>query len=392
MSGPVYYIPTAPGDSSGVYPSIIFEIDGVGYYTTGQLKYSGTWVKKGFTFKTGPGQTSFTLKYKNNAPGGGGNDWALDDISVATCTPNMSFSPSNLPFLCENNVAELSGVVRSYFNNYTYYKWQRSTNGGATWTDATLPAGPALPVWNGSEWEYTVTYPTFIVTLADSGHQYRLLVATSLANLNNPSCRFTDATNVITLNVNECYTVNNPKILSFTGSLINRKSHLNWISSKEDFPILYEIERSRNGTAFSIIGSVRGHHDPGRETNAYSFIDQDAMNGVTWYRIRVRNLTTNEITYSRIIQLTAMNSGMIVQGLVNPVDDILRFNLVVEENNIVQASIFDQSGREVMNREIVTSKGINPITISETNKLPPGFYTLRLKNENEIVAVKLVKK
>jgi hypothetical protein len=91
------YIPTAPGDSSGVYPNLTFEVDGIDYYSTGNITYTGTWVKKGFTFLTGPAQTSFTLKFFNNAPGGGGNDWALDDISVATCSPNLAFTPDNSP-------------------------------------------------------------------------------------------------------------------------------------------------------------------------------------------------------------------------------------------------------------------------------------------------------
>jgi hypothetical protein len=53
------YIPTAAADSSGVYPNLTFEIDGIDYYTTGNIKYTNQWIKKGFTFLTGPLQTSF---------------------------------------------------------------------------------------------------------------------------------------------------------------------------------------------------------------------------------------------------------------------------------------------------------------------------------------------
>ncbi|HEV2354004.1 MAG TPA: T9SS type A sorting domain-containing protein, partial [Puia sp.] len=37
-----------------------------------------------FTFNSGAG-TSFSLVIRNNAPGGGGNDFAIDDISFSTC-------------------------------------------------------------------------------------------------------------------------------------------------------------------------------------------------------------------------------------------------------------------------------------------------------------------
>jgi hypothetical protein len=40
-SGSSAYIPTAPGDSSGVYPNLTFEVDGADYYTTGNLLYTG---------------------------------------------------------------------------------------------------------------------------------------------------------------------------------------------------------------------------------------------------------------------------------------------------------------------------------------------------------------
>ena len=118
------YIPTAAGDSSGVRPNIAIALDGVRYYTSGDLTYNGQWVKKGFTFLTGPAQTSFTMRYYNNAPGGGGNDWALDDISVVTCSPEMNYGPTYNPIVCDSNTIVLTDTVRSFFDNYTYYKWQ----------------------------------------------------------------------------------------------------------------------------------------------------------------------------------------------------------------------------------------------------------------------------
>ncbi|MBL7749721.1 MAG: hypothetical protein JNM19_19955, partial [Chitinophagaceae bacterium] len=66
------YIPSALADSSGVRPNLAMALDGVDYYTTGDLVYNGQWVKKGFTFLTGPAQTSFTMRFYNNSPGGGG--------------------------------------------------------------------------------------------------------------------------------------------------------------------------------------------------------------------------------------------------------------------------------------------------------------------------------
>src|SRR5204863_1991161 len=206
-SGTPGYIPFAPNDSSGVQPNLAYDINGTDYYTTGNIAYAGVypttqaasdstniWVKRGFTYLTGAAQTSLTLTIRNNAPGGGGNDWAMDDISLATCLPNMQYSPSLNPAVCELNPIDINDTIRSYFSNYTYYKWQRSTNGGTTWTDVTGALGPASPTWNGSAYQYITTYTVLPAntTVANSGDQYRVVVATTLANLSNSSCLFTD--------------------------------------------------------------------------------------------------------------------------------------------------------------------------------------------------------
>lgn len=222
------YIPTAVGDSSGVRPNLAIALDGVRYYTSGDLTYDGQWVKKGFTFLTGPAQTSFTMRYYNNAPGGGGNDWALDDISVVTCSPEMNYGPTYNPIVCDSNTIVLTDTVRSFFDNYTYYKWQRSTDGGATWTDVTGTLGPIAPTWTGSEWEYIATYtvPPGFTSMANSGDIYRVVVATTSANLSDANCRFTDSGPFITLQVIECGVPLSAQLLSFSGRIANERAVL----------------------------------------------------------------------------------------------------------------------------------------------------------------------
>ncbi len=80
-------------------------------------------------------------------------------------------------------MVDIGGTVQSYFSNYVNYKWQKSTDDGATWTDDGSP-GTGTPTVNGSgEYEYTVNYPQFVATQSDSGTQYRLIVATTPSNL-----------------------------------------------------------------------------------------------------------------------------------------------------------------------------------------------------------------
>jgi len=119
------YIPFAANDSSGVPPNLAFQINGQDYYQTGNIYYTGTgpgitqaasdtvnaWVKRGFVYKTGPTETGFELVIRNNAPGGGGNDWAIDDIVVATCSPEITVTPGPNPFVCDTNTVDVGAII-----------------------------------------------------------------------------------------------------------------------------------------------------------------------------------------------------------------------------------------------------------------------------------------
>ena len=88
---------TAPANGyPGVYPNLSFALNDLDYYNTGEIDTLG-WLKKGFVFRTGAAQTSAVFSIRNNSQGGGGNDWVMDDIAVATCLPTMSYSPTIIP-------------------------------------------------------------------------------------------------------------------------------------------------------------------------------------------------------------------------------------------------------------------------------------------------------
>jgi hypothetical protein len=377
-SGPVYYIPTAAADSSGVYPNVTFDIDGIDYYSTGNLLYTGEWVKKGFTFLTGPAQTSFTLKFFNNAPGGGGNDWALDDISVATCSPNMKYSPSANPDICEGNPLVLYDTVRSYFNNYTYYKWQRSTDNGSSWTDVTAPSGPSSPYWNGADWEYVSTYtvPPWNTTLADSADQYRLVVATTLSNLSDPDCRFTDAGNIITMHVIDCGIPLDVSLFSFTGRLMNTNALLNWTTGRETEPFVYTIERSDNGAGFQPAGWVNSHTNPASETNHYTFTDA-GISGINYYRIRISK-TNGEFFYSKIIRLSPDPKAFSFIAVINPFDKELSYSISTQKNSKAEALLINAAGSIVQRSAISLVEGTNYFSFANTTRLCAGIYILKV--------------
>src|SRR5439155_17075425 len=147
--------------------------------------------------------------------------------------------------------------IRSFFNNYTYFKWQKSIDNGLTYLDAGV-GGTGTPTWNGSAYEYFTAYPTFVATQADSGTKFRVVVASTATNIANATCSFSDATSVLTLNVINCGSALKTDIISFSGNITNNNVQLNWTSTHEDGNAQYIIEKSTDGNTFTAAGSVNG--------------------------------------------------------------------------------------------------------------------------------------
>jgi len=403
---PPTYIPFATNDSSGVPPNLAFQINGQDHYQTGNIYYTGTgagitqaasdsvnsWVKRGFVYKTGPSETSFELLIRNNAPGGGGNDWAIDDIVVATCSPEVTVTPGPNPFVCDSNTVDVGAIISSYYDNYVYYTWQKSTDNGATWTSTGVSGGPMTPTWSGSAWEYSVSYPTFVAYATDSGSQYRVVVASTPANLSNSSCSFSGGATV-TLTVDPCNFLLDVDILSLKGRNESNKGVLYWATSKEDEPVKYEIQKSKDASRFVTIGEVQGFGDPNAESNHYTYADPEPLdNTLSWYRIKAVKTQTNRYKYSKVIQLIGDKAGLQIESLINPFKSQIKFDLISGVDGLVQIQIIDQYQHKLKSASYNLVTGKNNITIENTDNLPAGFYILRVVSGTNIINRKIIKR
>ncbi|RYE18188.1 MAG: DUF11 domain-containing protein, partial [Sphingobacteriales bacterium] len=286
-------------DSSGVNPNLTFTIDGVDYYTSGALKYTGTWVKRGFVYKTGPAQNSFTVTIRNNAAGGGGNDWAIDDVSVATCTPNLNLVPSGNAQVCYGNQVDMSTTVRSYYPNYIEWAWEKSTDGGGTWLP-TGRSGTGTPTVVGGEYQYIDHFPSYLADSSVHNNMFRIRVASSPSNLSNAACSFTNTAHIIVM-VNNCMYVLNKNQVTLNGNVLNGYATINWSSYAEQAGVHFEVERSYDKINFTRIANIAGNAPLNQGTN-YNFTDPKKLEGQVYYRIHVTGSGTD--LYSKIILLS----------------------------------------------------------------------------------------
>ncbi|WP_336517647.1 T9SS type A sorting domain-containing protein [Pollutibacter soli] len=108
-----------PVFAAGVKPNLAFSVNGEDLYTTGDIDYTGAWVQKSFTFSLGS-LTSANITIKNNAPGGGGNDWTLDDITISSCIALLPVSIENFEAQPQQNQVGLrwTAVNEQPINSY----------------------------------------------------------------------------------------------------------------------------------------------------------------------------------------------------------------------------------------------------------------------------------
>ena len=138
-------VPSACGGNP-VKGDITFTIETVGgtviqQYKTGSIPVTNSpqWKQYGFFFSAPASSGTVVIRMRNNAPGGCGNDLAIDDITLRPCGPLVKVTNST----SSNHINSCSADTTHFtFNSNVsvgfssiHYQWQQSTDSGKTWID-----------------------------------------------------------------------------------------------------------------------------------------------------------------------------------------------------------------------------------------------------------------
>lgn len=181
----------------GIKPNLTFTIttpDGkllAPAYNTGDIPVSPLpyWKQYGLFFKT-TAVSDVVITITNNAPGGCGNDLALDDITFRACGPTVVTGIDGINGETEANMCAgnnqtftFNSTVSSGYNNPAY-QWQENINNSG---------------WINIPGETTTTLKKNFNAPEEGVYRYRMATAEVL-NINSSSCRiFSD---VLTIKVN----------------------------------------------------------------------------------------------------------------------------------------------------------------------------------------------
>ncbi len=165
-----------------IRPNVTFLLNDEVQYTTGEIAQTERWETHGFTFTTMPGQTTVKLTLRNNAPGGIGNDLALDNIAFRACGPEALILPFEIANICEDgSPIDLDATINGDQFDTPAVQWQESLDAGMTWQD--------IPGAN----DFSFTHDK----LSGGFYYYRYFVANSAVNLANTKCRIISNTKIV---------------------------------------------------------------------------------------------------------------------------------------------------------------------------------------------------
>ncbi|HVW96447.1 MAG TPA: gliding motility-associated C-terminal domain-containing protein [Mucilaginibacter sp.] len=188
-------LPSACGGASS-RPNITFSIetpDGQKLspeYNTGDILPTDDveWKQYGTYFTTPANVTTVVVKMINNAPGGCGNDLALDDITFRACGPviQSGFDAANGEVskqMCEGSSASYT-VKANVTGDNPVLQWQSNSNGNG-WTDL--------------DGKTTSTLNLSFVNAVKGVYQYRLGVANG-SDISSVNCRVYSTPLTLTVN------------------------------------------------------------------------------------------------------------------------------------------------------------------------------------------------
>jgi hypothetical protein len=379
----------------GVLPNLTLVVDGIDRLSTGQLDTVG-WQQRGFILLTGPTQTSITISIRNNASGGGGNDWALDDIALSTCPPDLLLTPDKPDTLCQGTDDSIKFQISSYVDNYTQWMMQMSTDNGATWTtppNDTLgraASGTVTLGYDASTARDTAMVTRYYRVTPSSGNTitiYRLIVASTVANLTTTGCFYTTNQPKYIYGVN-CMIALPTTILSFTGKVHDGLGNLQWTTADETDNLLYSVMRSDDGVHFTSLVTVPA--TGGRSGGAaYTFADPTPVGLRTYYRI---DMIVSSVRRSSGLVLLG-NSGLSfeVRSIQNPFTDHIGMELTAPAGGVATISLVDMYGRYLRRASQPLIQGLNSFTLDGLARLPAGTYALQIQCNGQLISRKLVK-
>ncbi len=317
------------------------------------------WVKVGFQFYANSAGSA-TLIIRNDAPGGIGNDFAIDDIALVKCEPNVSV---NTGLFCTGSTATLNSIITGGTLANTRYRWYKNN----------------VPVtgWNA--------FGSYATSTFAAGNNFFVEIAEA-TNTSAPSCIYRSNTAVVSNVLGGCYVLPNNNIIVNTYSE-NGSPFIKWSYNDNAAVQQYLIQYSKDGKQFETVKAITASGNNNQNYNGK--IANYIQPGVNYFRV-VAVLKTGKEEFSIIVNLKNNDKEFFVAINENPARE--KVSLTVNSNKKQKATIIvaDVLGRVLITAIYTITPGYNNIEIDKAKNLVNGSYFIKLTTGSENVTLKLI--
>ena len=162
------------------------------------------------------------------------------------------------------------------------------------------------------------------------------------------------------------------ELVAFQGRAVNENVLLEWETASEENNDLFEIEHSRDGVQFEIIGSVIGAGTTGR-IQTYEFWHNQPQLGSNYYRLKQVDFD-GAFEHSEIRVVNFEPAGVNVTVYPNPATNNINVGILdnTSENSI---QLFNSTGRLVLQRNMAPHSNKEVLQVSS---LPRGIYLIKV--------------
>jgi hypothetical protein len=153
-----------------------------------------------------------------------------------------------------------------------------------------------------------------------------------------------------------------------------QKVKIDWTTVYEKDNLLFEVERSLDGSHFTTIGNINGHGNS-TDRQAYSFYDEKPLAGVSYYRVKQVDIDRKASRSGIVSVVFGLNSSKFIV-YPNPARlNEFRIALVNQKNIKTEVDIYGTDGKLYYQKVYFAD---NIITIN--HNLGKGTYILKITN------------
>ncbi len=177
-------------------------------------------------------------------------------------------------------------------------------------------------------------------------------------------------------------------LTSFTGKKQTKGVQLNWATASEKNNSYFEVLRSTDGKTFRSVAKVNGNGNSDAVHN-YSYTDQSPFAGTNYYQLNQFDFDGKN-TKSAVVAVTVDLNKSAFHVYASKEESEIEVSVYSSTNTNAQFTVFNASGRKLLNQTLSLSQGLNLVKIAAP-QMQAGLNIATLSTATENLNLKFIK-